>query len=54
MRTPTVPTLSLSPMAKAALAVWLAQAPLAPARVPPDHRALCARLAKSAKRSGKR
>ena len=51
MQKPVMPMSFLSAKAKAALAVWLAQAPIAPGCAQPDHQALCARLATSAKRS---
>jgi hypothetical protein len=48
MRTIVVSTPSLSPTSKAALAVWLAQAPPAPDGGSSEHLAICARLAASA------
>ena len=54
MPKPMMRTSPMSASAKAAVAMWLAQAPQAPAGEQRSHRALCAKLARSAKRAAAR
>jgi hypothetical protein len=49
MSTLQMRTSTLSPTAKAALGIWLAQSPAAPTGAPAETSAICARLAEAAR-----